>query len=675
MKYTYGKIDWNSPERGEENCYLLTNKLGGFSSLSMTGSNARNDQALLMASFKAPTERYHMLTRLEEEIILDDVPYSLSGQRYVDHTKEKNGQQYLQSFVVDDLPVWIYQIGGVQIIKKLVLDHAGNTLSLRYEIDNRTRSTVSLQLKPLMQFVFKGALMPENQSFTLEKSQKEDKTLGTITSNGLALDFETNASVIEQNNEYISDLSYAQDSRDGRFPYGRAASNHILTLDIAPKTKEVLEITYSARTEKEEKPANLPSFINLYNMEKKRLSDLEKQAGLHHPAARQLVKAANQFIVDRESTGGKSIIAGYPFFGDWGRDTMIALPGCTLSTGLYEEAQNIFETFMKYTQKGLMPNMFPEKEQPPMYNTVDASLLFISSVYEYYLRTKDFAFVKKAWPVMKEIISWYQKGTDYDIYMDEDGLICAGSGLDQVTWMDVRFEDILPTPRHGKPVEINAYWYNDLKIMEIFASLLEEDGSEYLSLSEKVKESFIEKFWNEEKHCLKDFLAKDEPELSKEEQQRRKDAQSQIRCNQIWAVSARFGMLSKEQEKEVVDTVFEKLYTPRGLRSLSEDDKEFQPVYMGPWKHRDLSYHQGTVWTFPLGAYFLAYLKVNDYSNDAKEEVYAQLDGIEGAMREGCIGQLAEIYDGKNPVVSEGCFAQAWSTGELLRVYEALEKE
>jgi predicted glycogen debranching enzyme len=546
---------------------------------------------------------------------------------------------------------------------------------VRYEIDNRTRNAVTLQLKPLMQFVFKGALMPENQYFALDQNQKDGKTLGTITSNGLVLDFETNASVIEQNNEYVNDLSYAQDIRDGRFPYGRAASNHLLSFQIAPKEKAIIEITYSARTENEEKPEALPSFGELYNKEKKRLSALEEKAGLHHPAAKQLVKAANQFIVDRESTSGKSIIAGYPFFGDWGRDTMIALPGCTLSTGLYEEARNIFETFMKYTQKGLMPNMFPEKEQPPMYNTVDASLLFISSVYEYYLRTNDLEFVKKAWPVMKEIIAWYQKGTDYDIFMDEDGLICAGSGLDQVTWMDVRFEDILPTPRHGKPVEINAYWYNDLKIMEIFASLLQEDGSEYAILSEKVKASFVEKFWNEEKHCLKDFLAKEEPELPEAEQQRRKKAQSQIRCNQIWAVSARFGMLSKEQEKDVVDTVFEKLYTPRGLRSLSEDDAEFQPVYMGPWKHRDLSYHQGTVWAFPLGAYFLAYLKVNEYSSKAKEEVYAQLDGIEGAMREGCIGQLAEIYDGKNPVVSEGCFAQAWSTGELLRVYEALEKE
>lgn len=245
--------------------------------------------------------------------------------------------------------------------------------------------------------------------------------------------------------------------------------------------------------------------------------------------------------------------------------------------------------------------------------------------------------------------------------MDEDGLIQAGEGLAQVTWMDVRVGDILPTPRHGKPVEINAYWYNALCIMEQFAVLLHEEGEMYRRLAGKVKHEFAEKFWMEEKGCLKDLVSGT-------------DADMQIRCNQIWAVSMPFTMLEREKERRIVQTVFEKLYTPYGLRTLEQEDKEFHPVYGGAMMERDLAYHQGTVWTFPLGGYYLAYLKVHDYSEKAKEVVKEQMEVLESAMREGCIGQLPEIYDGKNPTSSRGCFAQAWSVGEILRVYEKIEK-
>lgn len=269
-------------------------------------------------------------------------------------------------------------------------------------------------------------------------------------------------------------------------------------------------------------------------------------------------------------------------------------------------------------------------------------------------------FVKEAFPVMKEIITWYQKGTDFGIHMADDGLIMAGQGYDQVTWMDVRVEDILPTPRHGKPVEINAYWYNALRIMELFAPVCDtENNVDYFSQAAKVKESFCRQFWNEESGCLKDVISGTE-------------ADNQIRCNQIWAISLPFSLLSKEQEKQVVETVFRKLYTPYGLRTLDPDDAQFRPFYGGAQLDRDLAYHQGTVWTFPMGGYYLAYLKVNDYSEEAKAYVEEQLLAMEAALREGCIGQLPEIYDGENPVSSKGCFAQAWSVGEILRVYDAL---
>ena len=288
------------------------------------------------------------------------------------------------------------------------------------------------------------------------------------------------------------------------------------------------------------------------------------------------------------------------------------------------------------------------------------------AVYEYYKRTGNLEFVKEAYPVMQEIVSWYRKGTDFGIHMDDDGLIMAGQGYDQVTWMDVRVEDILPTPRHGKPVEINAYWYNALRIMELFTEkldmIVEDEGMDYSTLAHMVKDNFCEKFWLPEKECLKDVISGTE-------------ADEQIRCNQIWAISLPFSLLSEEQEKAVVETVFRKLYTPYGLRTLAPEDAQFRPFYGGAQLDRDLAYHQGTVWPFPMGAYYLAYLKVNGYSKESMEYVKEQLTAMEAVLREGCIAQIAEIYDGENPVSSKGCFAQAWSVGEILRVYDALRNQ
>lgn len=678
MRYIYGKQDWRDSDRGQENCFLLTNGLGGFCSQSMTGSNARNDQALLMACLKAPVDRYHMVTRLEEEAALEGLSeegtVSLSAQQYVDYTKNRNGQRCLQSFTVEDFPVWVYQTGGLEITKTVVMKYGENTVGVRYRMENRGRNDATLYLTPLFQFTGKGTVMQESKEFSLCYEEKGGYTCGAVTSDGLTLYFQTDGIVDEFAPVYVSDLYYAHDSRDGREAVGHAVCNHKIAAKIPAGEKKCCEVIYSMEQNFSLKEDPRCCVEEMLNEERKRLEELTALAGLKDETAVRLVRAADQFIVRRESTDGKSIIAGYPFFGDWGRDTMIALTGCCISTGRYEDAKSIFRTFMKYCRKGIMPNMFPEGENPPMYNTADASLLFVAAVYEYYLRTDDTDFIREAWDTMREIIRCYREGTDFHIRMEEDGLITAGAGLEQVTWMDVRYRDILPTPRHGKPVEINAYWYNSLCVMACLAEKLGENGEEYRNLAKRAGDSFCRKFWNESAGCLRDVLAAEEPELSAEEQQRRKRAQEQIRCNQIWAVSQRFSLLTPAQERAVVDRVFEKLYTPWGLRSLAPEDPEFKPCYSGSMKSRDLAYHQGTVWGFPLGGYYLAYLKVHGGSESAKQTVRRQLAGLAGALREGCIGQLAEVYDGENPGVSEGCFAQAWSTAELLRVYEALER-
>lgn len=643
MKWIYGKQELKNLERAQENCYLLTNGLGGFSSLTMTGSVSRNDHALLMACVQAPNHRYNMVHRLKESLCLEGEEIVLSSQEFADGQKEE-GCPYLSSFVFDDMPIWRFLVHGVEIRREIAMKQGENTVAVRYSIRNRSGKTAELKVMPFYQFTAKGS--------EPEPEQKFQYTKNAVSSNGMTLYFHTNGT-LDNIEEIQETYFYSYDVCDGRRETGLAKSGHMITESVQPGEEKILKLVYSMEN------ADQDADTIILEMQTYRKA-LEAKAGLHKEMAKELVKSASQFVSRRESTNGRTILAGYPFFEDWGRDTMIALPGVCISTGQYETAKEILRTFAVHERRGLMPNLFPEGGNDPLYNTVDAALLFINCVYLYYQAAGGRAFVQEMYPVMERIIKAYREGTDYGIHMDEDGLIQSGEGLWQVTWMDVRVGDILPTPRHGKPVEINAYWYNALCIMDELAETADKKAV-YTQLKEKVKASFVDKFWMDDKKCLKDLVSGTK-------------ADAQIRCNQIWAVSLTFTMLDPEKEQQVVETVFEKLYTPYGIRTLEQEDQEFHGLYQGKMEDRDMAYHQGTVWTFPLGAYYLAYLKVNQYSPEAKKIVREQLEVMEAAMREGCIGQLPEIYDGENPTRSKGCFAQAWSVGEILRVYEALEK-
>ena len=787
MKFTYGKKDWMTFERGEENCWLMTNGLGGFSSLSVLGSCSRNDQAVLMACVQPPNHRYNMIHRLEEwlefgpacsageretgggsvsangctpadgcvtadgctmaggcapadgpapadgcvtadgcTLTAGRVPtdgrtpadgcargkrFALSSQAFQPPGVREEGFVHQTLFTYEDHPQWRYLIGGVEVVRMAALMQGENTVGITWRIENRSDRPVTLEVLPHLQFVPKGARLSREQVFSARiwSDDSQDASSGRIDSNGLCLHFHTNGTAEAVPKRFCETLYYADDVRDGKMALGRSAVTHRLRYTVAAGACGTLEAVYGMEE-------SLPSMEEILQSVRSFRAAWAARAGYTEPVAQALSLAASQFISERASTGKPTILAGFPFFEDWGRDTMIALVGCCLSTRQYALAEGILETFMAYCRKGLMPNLFPEGGQEPGYNTADAALLFILAVYEYYRRTKNMAFVKEAWPVMEDIVDWYRKGTDFGIRMDEDGLITAGQGLDQVTWMDVRVENILPTPRHGKPVEINAYWYNALRIMALFAEAGAADeadvhekaeaageavmpekteaaiegavfgeagvkaavqqsfggcgqpdrvqAADYGALADRVKARFAALFWNEKTGCLRDVIASDG----------NAGAQDQIRCNQIWAVSLPFSLLSPEQERKVTETVFRRLYTPCGLRSLDPADPQFHPFYGGAQLDRDLAYHQGTVWTFPLGGYYLAYLKVNGYSEAAKSRVREQMEALLPALYEGCAGQLAEIYDGGEPMVSKGCFAQAWSVGELLRVCEALEE-
>ena len=338
---------------------------------------------------------------------------------------------------------------------------------------------------------------------------------------------------------------------------------------------------------------------------------------------------------------------------------MISFTGLTLCTGRFTEAKDILLTFAKYCKDGLIPNMFPDNGQDPLYNTADASLWYFYAVYKYlqYVKTDEaYEFVKKEiYPSLKSIIEAYRHGTGFSIYMDNDYLIHAGSGLDQVTWMDVRVGDWVATPRHGKPVEINALWYNALCIMELLAQKYGDDSSYYSALADKVKESFNSKFWNPKAGCLYDVVD-EEPDDT-------------IRPNQIYAVSLPFTMLDSAKEKSIVDIVKDKLYVGCGLRSLDPDHKDYHPIYIGSLSKRDHAYHQGTAWGFLLGAFISAYVKVNTPCKETAAAAIELLVPVKQHLLENCIGSICEIFDGNAPHKGRGCYAQAWSVGEVLRCY------
>ncbi len=645
MRFVYGLQDLcTKPD--PQGCWLVTNGLGGFSSQTHAGGASRSDHAVLMACTQPPNRRWNIVHRLQEVLRAPDGVTFLSSQQFEDAPPEEGWRNILWE-EVDGLPAWVHQFDGVRVHKELALQFEKNTLALRYTVENASAGDCTLFITPWMQFVPKGKNLPETQFVDWED--------GAVECAGLRLQVLTNGN-IRPFAERRETLFYADDLRDGRRSVGSVAANHMVTMEVPAGVRRVLEIVYTLED-------SAPGASEIIESERARLRAIADRCGLKDETARQLAIAADAFIAQRRSTGGKTILAGYPFFEDWGRDTMIALPGCTLATKRYDDAKSILRTFMAHERRGLMPNLFPEGGCEPRYNTADAALLFVHCVYQYYQATDDAGFVREAWPVMQRILTGYRDGTDHGIHMDaDDGLICAGEGFDQVTWMDVRIGTYLPTPRHGKPVEINAYWHAALCCMARMAPLVREDAAPYEALALRVRDSFRRAFWRDDAKCLRDLVSGS-------------PADEQIRCNQIWAVSTPFELLEPWQERCVVDTVRRLLHTPVGLRTLAPNDAEFHPTYGGPQTERDRAYHQGTVWTFPLGAYYLAVLKVNSSDAAARTAVRNALLALGPALREGCAGQLPEIYDGLVPTGSRGCFAQAWSVGELLRVFEQLEKD
>jgi len=377
------------------------------------------------------------------------------------------------------------------------------------------------------------------------------------------------------------------------------------------------------------------------------------------PAEDELVRiltaAAEQYIVNRGDQ--KTVIAGYPWFTDWGRDTMIALPGLTLATGRDEIARSILCEFARHVDRGMLPNRFPDSGETPEYNTIDATLWYFEAVRSLLQYTADYPFVSAhLYPVLAEIIEWHIRGTRYGIKMDADGLIASSDPKVQLTWMDAKIGDWVVTPRNGKAVEIQALWYNALRTMEDIAlkTKIPADAQKYSTLADLAQHSFNELFWNEEGVCLYDAVLDNQRDAS-------------MRPNQILAVSLRHSMLSKERAKAVVNAVERDLFTPYGLRSLSPADSRYRGHYEGDAVARDSSYHQGSVWAWLLGPFIDAYFKVNGNGKKVLDQVREWQRVFSPHLTEAGLGHVSEIFDGDSPHHPRGCFAQAWSVAEVLR--------
>lgn len=664
ITYQYTQKDWTTFKEGIKREWAVTNGIGGYAGSSMIGAHSRTHQGYLIASLHAPIERYLVFSKINETATVgtSTVSFETSQHCASGKTVYTEGQKFLTSFIYDGSVHYTYETDNFSFEKHITLKRNANVCAVAYEL-TAGDSDCTFTLTPLFNYrehsesstpdTLKFETFTEDRTFYLVPEKNKDIAIRFQTSEGTFSERET---VYDIDMQLQIEVDLETDGLDC----------HYCPVDLsiavpANTTKKVSILCSIGDVNERPAPVSGTEAFSILEENARCHAELFEKAGYHDSFANQLVLASDQFLTYRESTKMMTVLAGLPWFTDWGRDTMIAFTGLTLCTKRFKEAEEILLTFARYIRHGIVPNMFPDDNMPPLYNTVDASLWYFYAVYQYLHynpAAEAEAFVKEQiFPHLKEIISAYEKGTDFSIYMEDDGLIHAGSGLDQITWMDVRVGDWVATPRHGKPVEINALWYNALRIMESLCEKFDEDASAYRTRAEQVKESFNAKFWDSANQCLFDVVDGDEPD-------------DHIRPNQVYAVSLPFSLLPEEQEKAVVALVEKELFVGCGLRSLAPDHPDYHGIYCGALAKRDAAYHQGTAWGFLLGGFFSAYMKVNHHSSSAAENAVHMLEPVRKHLSDsGCIGSISEIFDGDAPHNPRGCYAQAWSVGEVLRCY------
>lgn len=636
-------------EHGIKKEWIIGNGLGGYASSTVIGAGTRTYHGLLVAAPENSPGRVLLLSSLDEELSLNGEVYRLATHKYPG-TVSPEGFNYLSKFILAPFPMWVYQPDVFTVKKKVFMVHNSNTTCILYDIRSRKEGAL-LRIFPLTN---SRSFHQTTRSRDLSFSQKADPAgVKLESSNGFTLSLSSNLQYHRDpmwyyNFEYDAEkqrgLPFQEDNFNPGYFEGRLKLG-TSRFFIAASTGDISSFT-------------LEQVEELYTREVYRQNLLAFNSRLTEPFALKLLRATDTFIVKNPSTGENTVIAGYPWFSDWGRDSMISLPGLTLVPHRFEAAKSILKNFSRNCRKGLIPNNYPAFGGEPVYNTVDASLWFIHALGRYFAYTKDFLFLSDTWETVEYIIDNYRKGTDFGIGMDSDYLIRQGP---QLTWMDAKIDEWAVTPRTGKACEINALWYNALKTASKLGTLLGKDISSYESLAAGVASNFEDLFWNPETNCLFDLISQDETGKQIKD--------SAIRPNQIFAVALPYTMLPPEKEKAIVDRVEKDLLTPFGLRTLSSDNPAYVGHYQGGPESRDLAYHNGTVWPWLLGAYVKAYRKVHNYSKKSLEDMRVLLQGFDSHLETAGIGTISEVFDGDYPYFPSGCISQAWSVAEIFRAY------
>jgi predicted glycogen debranching enzyme len=631
--------------------WLETNGLGGFASSTIVGLNTRRYHGLLVAAIKPPVDRYVLLSKLEETLLLDGRAFDLSANRYPSVVHPR-GFRYLKQFRLDPFPIFTYEIDGVEIEKTVFMVQGENSTIVQYQLGNKTGSKllsqkIELELRPLIAFRDYHSTTHENGA--LNSTVESAPGLASITPYpGLpSLHLAHNAGQLGSGSNWYRDFEYDAERERGLDFVEDLFNPCVLRFDLCPESAAAV----IASTERRD-AAKVDEYLQA---EISRRRSNVMRTPVEDDFVKALTAAADQFIVARGEQ--KTVIAGYHWFSDWGRDTMIALPGLTLPLKRYDLAQSILRAFSQYVDRGMLPNHFPDAGE--ILNTILSTLLFGSSrPYEHTLP------IAATWNLFATISTAFSptsspgmcEGTRFGIKVDSDGLLSSGEPGVALTWMDAKVGDWVVTPRRGKPVEIQALWYNALRVLEDVARRLEDAGGRkrYGAMAALTKRSFNRLFWDKKNECLYDVVNGGPPDSS-------------IRPNQIIAVSLPHTMLSPGRAKHVVEIAQEHLLTPYGLRSVAPSDPQYRGRYTGDSASRDAAYHQGTVWPWLMGPFLTAYIKVHGGGEPARRQAQSWLSAFKEHSTDSGLGQVSEIFDGDAPHRPVGCIAQAWSVAELLR--------
>ncbi len=657
-KLEFGRETCGSLEIAEQREWLVTNGIGGFASGTVSGNLTRRYHGLLVAALHPPVGRTQLVAKLDETAHYAGIEYALATNRWLSGAVEPKGYVNIESFRLEGTtPIWQFALGDALVEKRIWMHQGENTTYVQYTL-LRGGQPLGLELKALVNYRdFHSSTHAGDWQMKVEAI--EEGVQINAFDGGTPFYLLSAGAEFETRHEWHRDCFLPLAKYRGLDDH----EDHLLAAVFSTELALNQSVTLVLTTNTDAQLDGSRAWEEHAEHEKKlfaKWTSHDAQAASSAPDwVQPLILAADQFIVRRslpEEPDGRSIIAGYHWFGDWGRDTMIALPGLTLTTGRTDIARKILLAFARYVDGGMLPNDFPDAGGRPEYNTVDAALWYYEAVRQYFAVTQDRATLVSLFPVLEEMINAHLKGTRYQIHVDQaDGLLYAGEPGVQLTWMDAKVGDWVVTPRIGKPVEINALWYNALETMAALAPAAGRSGEPFAKMAAMVKRSFG-KFWNSGSGCCFDVI--DAPGIGND---------ASLRPNQIFAVSLPESPLSPEQQRAVVDVCARRLVTSHGLRSLAQEEPGYQGHYGGAPRERDGAYHQGTVWGWLMGPFVLAHLRV--YGDHKAAASF--LEPLGKQITSHGLGTLSEIFDGDAPFTPRGCIAQAWTVGEVLRAWRA----